>query len=401
MKLSFGPEYEAFRGEVQRFIEKNRALAPKAGAGVAAGPASEKLRDWQRLLIENGYAARTIPKEYGGFGAEPDILKAVIIDEEFNAGGVSRGIGGQGPQMLVPTLLEAGSEEQKRRWIPPTLDGEIVWCQGYSEPGSGSDLASLQTSGVEDGDELVLNGQKVWTSSAHVADMMFALVRTEPGEKKHAGISYVLIPMDTPGLEVRPLLTMTGDAEFNHVFLSDVRIPQSNVVGRRGQGWEIAHTTLKHERQVAGNPRDLEATLQALVEVMQAETCNGVRAIDQASLRERLLRLQARVLSLKCHSMRLSTCELRQEPSGVAGLVVKLAACELMHQMAALALDSMGELGVLYYGSKYQRAEGRWQSEYMTWIGLIIAGGTAQIQKNIISERGLGLPREPRPGAGA
>jgi len=399
MDLSSGPEYERFRDQLREFIEQHRERAPSA-QGVMGARASQAMLAWQRLLIERGYAARTIPREYGGYGAEPDILKTIIIGEEFARAGVTAGVSGPGVDMLVPTLLEHGNEEQKRRFLAATIRGEIVWCQGYSEPGSGSDLASLQTSGVAEGDQLVINGQKVWTSSAHVADMMFALVRTEPGEKKHAGISYVLIPMDAAGLEVRPLLTMTGDAEFNQVFFRDVRIPMANLVGRRGQGWEIANTTLKHERQVAGNPRELEATLQSLVELMQAETCNGVRAIDQASFRERLLRLQARVLSLKCHSMRLSTCDLRREPSGAAGLVVKLQACELMHQMAALALDSMGELGVLYDGSKYQRADGSWQSEYMTWIGLIIAGGTAQIQKNIISERGLGLPREPRPIGG-
>ena len=399
MDLSSGPEYERFRDQLREFIEQHRERAPSA-QGVMGARASQAMLAWQRLLIERGYAARTIPREYGGYGAEPDILKTIIIGEEFARAGVTAGVSGPGVDMLVPTLLEHGNAEQKRRFLAATIRGEIVWCQGYSEPGSGSDLASLQTSGVAEGDQLVINGQKVWTSSAHIADMMFALVRTEPGEKKHAGISYVLIPMDAAGLEVRPLLTMTGDAEFNQVFFRDVRIPMANLVGRRGQGWEIAHTTLKHERQVAGNPRELEATLQSLVELMQAETCNGVRAIDQASFRERLLRLQARVLSLKCHSMRLSTCDLRREPSGAAGLVVKLQACELMHQMAALALDSMGELGVLYDGSKYQRADGSWQSEYMTWIGLIIAGGTAQIQKNIISERGLGLPREPRPIGG-
>jgi len=189
---------------------------------------------------------------------------------------------------------------------------------------------------------------------------------------------------------------MTGDAEFNQVFFSDAHVPLSNVVGRRGQGWEIAHTTLEHERQVAGNPGGLESTLNALIALMESEMRNDVRALDRESFRERLLRLQARVLSLKCHSMRLLTCDLRNESPGIAGLVVKLQACELMHQMAALALDAMGELGVLYHGSKYERAEARWQSEYMMWIGFIIAGGTAQIQKNIISERGLGLPREPK-----
>ena len=364
------------------------------------GRASPEMLAWQALLIEKGYSARTIPRDYGGHGGEPDILETIILAEEFARAGVPAGVSGPGVDMLVPTLLAHGTEEQKRRWIAPTIRGELVWCQGYSEPGSGSDLASLQTAAVEDGDELVINGQKTWTSSAQVADMMFALVRTERGEARHAGLSYVLIPMDAPGVEVRPLRTMTGQEEFNQVFFSDVRIPLANVVGRRGGGWEIASTTLKHERLVAGSPRELESTLQSLVALLQGEMRNGVRAIDDPLLRDRLLRLQARVLTLKCHAMRLLTCDLRGESPGVAGLVVKLQACELMHQMAALALDAMGDLGALYHGSKYERALGAWQTAHMTWIGFIIAGGTAQIQKNIISERGLGLPREPKLAAG-
>ena len=395
MDLSYGHEIERFRAEVRDFIEQNRDRAPR-GQGVMGGRASAAMLAWQTLLLERGYAARSVPREYGGYGGEPDLVKTIIVGEEFSRAGVSAGVSGPGVDMLVPTLLEHGSEDQKKRFVTPTLRGEIVWCQGYSEPGSGSDLASLQTSGVADGDDFVINGQKIWTSSAHIADMMFALVRTEPEARRHAGISYVLIPMDAPGIEVRPLRGMTGDSEFNQVFFSDVRVPRSNIVGRRGEGWEIAHTTLKHERQVAGNPRELESTLQSLIALMETETCNGVRAIDNPLFRERLMRAQARVLSLKYHAMRLLTCELRGESPGVAELVVKLRACELMQQMAALGLDAMGELGVLYDGSKYERGAGSWPSEYMTWTGFIIAGGTAQIQKNIISERGLGLPREPR-----
>ena len=393
MDLSFGEEHERFRERLREFIEQTRERAPR-GQGVMGAQASEAMLAWQKLLLERGYAARTIPREYGGYGAESDILKVMILAEEFARAGVSPGVSGPGVDMLAPTLLAHGSEEQKRRFVAPTIRGELAWCQGYSEPGSGSDLASLRTSGVEDGEDLVINGQKIWTSSAHVADMMFALVRTDPDVKRHAGISYVLIPMDAAGVEVRPLLSMTGEPEFNQVFFTDVRIPRANIVGRPGQGWEIAHTTLAHERQVAGNPQDLESTFQSLVELMKAERSNGVRAIDRPLLRERLMRLQARVLSLKAHSMRLLTDDLRGQSPGIAALVVKLQACELMHQMAALAIDAMGELGGLYHGSKYERADGRWQSEYMTWLGFIIAGGTAQIQKNIISERGLGLPRE-------
>jgi alkylation response protein AidB-like acyl-CoA dehydrogenase len=240
MDLSYGPEYESFRAEIRAFVAAHGDRAPCGGAGVASGRASTAVRDWQALLIEHGYAARTIPREYGGYGAEPDILKATILEEELNRAGVSRGIGGQGPEMLVPTLIEHGTEEQKKRWIGPTLRGETVWCQGYSEPGSGSDLASVQTRGVEDGSDFLITGQKIWTTTAHTSDMMFGLIRTEPGASKHAGLSYMLIAMDTPGIEVRPLATMTGETEFNEVFFNEARVPQANVVGRRGEGWKIA-----------------------------------------------------------------------------------------------------------------------------------------------------------------
>jgi alkylation response protein AidB-like acyl-CoA dehydrogenase len=397
MDLSYSPKYEAFRREVRDFLEKNRDRASSDSIALRVGQKSPKTLEWQRILIDNGYAARTIPREYGGYGAEPDLLERVIIDEEFNKAAVSRGIGGQGPDMLVPTLLEHGSEEQKRRWVGPTIRGEVVWCQGYSEPNAGSDLANVQTRAAEDGDDFLINGQKIWTTTAHLSEMMFALVRTEPDASKHAGLSYLLIAMDTPGIEVRPLETMTGQAEFNEVFFTDVRVPQANVVGKRGQGWKIANTTLKHERNMLASSALLEGAFRGLVAAMQQETSTGVRPIDHPVFRDRLLSLQGRVLAMRYHSLRMLTCGLRGESPGVAGLITKLTGCELSHQIAALAIDALGELGVLYDGSKYLRAGGMWQFQYMFSLGLIIGGGTAQIQKNIISERGLGMPREPRP----
>jgi alkylation response protein AidB-like acyl-CoA dehydrogenase len=397
--LSFGPEYEAFRGQVRAFLREHGGRAPKGGAGVASGKAGPALLEWQKLLIEHGYAARTIPKAYGGYGGDADILKRVIIDEEFNAAGVSRGIGGQGPEMLVPTLLEHGSEAQKQRWIGPTIRGEVVWCQGYSEPGAGSDLANVQTRAVEDGGDFLISGQKIWTTTAHLSQMMFGLIRTEPGAGKHGGLSYILIPMDTPGIEVRPLATMTGEAEFNEVFFDRARVPQANVVGKRGEGWKIANTTLFHERNMLASTAVLDGGLRNLVKLMQREASNGVRAMDSPVLRDRLLRLEGRVLAMKYHGMRMLTARLNGTHPGVAALVTKLAGCELSHQLNALGLDAMGELGALYEGSAHEREHGRWQSQYMFTLGLIIGGGTAQIQKNIISERGLGMPREPKPQA--
>ncbi|MEN8182377.1 MAG: acyl-CoA dehydrogenase family protein [Myxococcota bacterium] len=395
MDLEYGERYEEFRREVRGFLEEHKPEIPARDQSETGR--EERIR-WLSLQIEHGYWARTIPEEYGGFGAEPDLLETVIMDEEYNRAGVGRGLMAQGPSMLVPTLLEHGTEEQKKRWVGPTMRAEVLWCQGYSEPGAGSDLASLQTSAREDGDDFLINGQKIWTSTADRSQMMFVLVRTEPDARKHAGISYLLLPMDTPGLEVQPLQTMSGalgENSFNQVFFTDVRVPQSNVVGRRGEGWKIANTTLKHERNSLN--ANAEGTLLRLIKLMKAETVGGIPAMASPVYRDRLMRLQARVLAMKHHGMRILTCSLKKESAGVAGLVVKLQNCQLNFDMAALALDVMGELGGLYDHSKYERDRGFWQVHSMFSLGLIIGGGTAQIQKNIISERGLGLPREPRP----
>ena len=396
MDLSYGPEYEEFRAALRAFLASHGHEAP-GRRGEVASVGGDGLVAWQKRLIEHGYAARTIPKEYGGGGFEPDPLIATILSEEFGRNHVSRGAGGQGIDMLVPTLLEHGSERQKQTYVPPTVRGEMIWCQGYSEPGAGSDLASLQTSGRVDGDSLVINGQKIWTSTAQFAQMMFALIRTEPEAKKHAGISYVLIPMTTPGIDVRPLKTMTGHAEFNEVFFDDVRVPLENVVGKRGEGWKIANTTLRHERDMLGSAATSEDLYEGLLQLMKEEGIAEGFAIDSPVLRDRLMALQARTLAMKCHAMRLLTSRLRGENTGVAGLVSKLEGCQLNHDLAGLAIDAMGERGVLYHGSDRARDGGRWQFQYMFQLGLIIGGGTAQIQKNIISERGLGMPREPKP----
>ncbi len=394
MDLEFDARYEEFRMQVRDFVAKHR---PARNWRLGDGNWQDRVA-WLSLQIEHGYWARTIPKEYGGYGAEPDLLETVIMDEEFNKAGVIRGMMAQGPSMLVPTLLSHGSEEQCRRWIGPTMRGEVIWCQGYSEPGAGSDLASLQTSATEDGDDFIINGQKIWTSTADMAQMCFILVRTEPDAKKHEGISYILLPMDTPGIEVQQMRTMAGEIgenSFNQVFFTDVRVPKANVVGKRGEGWQIANTTLKHERNSLN--ANAEGTLMRLARLMNKETVNGAPAMASPVYRDRLMKLQARALSMKHHGMRMLTCSLKGESPGVAGLVVKLQNCQLNFDMAKLALDVMGELGALYDHSKYEREQGYWQAHSMFSLGLIIGGGTAQIQKNIIAERGLGLPREPKP----
>jgi alkylation response protein AidB-like acyl-CoA dehydrogenase len=394
MDLEYGPEYDAFCEEVRQFLKTYGNRAP-AEQGRAARPCPEAV-EWQKQLIEHGYTARTIPTEYGGYGAEPDILKSRIIAEEFARAGIPGGLANQGISMLVPTLLELGTEAQKRRWVEPTLKGEVVWCQGYSEPGAGSDLASLKTSARIENGEFVINGQKIWTSTAKQADMIFCLVRTEPDAPKHGGISYLIFSMDTPGIDVRPLKTMTGHAEFNETFFSDVRVPMDQIVGQRGQGWFVANATLGHERGMLGDPDALENRFQALVKLMQKERVGQGRAIDNAVLRDRLAALQAEVAAMKYNGMRILSDNLKGEPGGMAKLIVKLQSCELAHQISALAIDAMGEIGILYHGSNREREGGAWQWNYMFQLGLIIGGGTAQIQKNIIAERGLDMPREPK-----
>ena len=295
MDLNAGPEYIDFRKNVLSFLEENKHMAGKARTPVR--PSNEELK-WQKKLIDNGYAARTIPREYGGYGAETDVLKSRIIAEEFSKANIPMGMANQGISMLVPTLLELGSDDQKNDWISKTISGEVIWCQGYSEPGSGSDLASLQTKAIVDGDDFVINGQKIWTSGAQMSDMMFCLVRTEPDAPKHKGISYVLIDMNSPGIEVRPLMTMTGHAEFNEVFFTDVRVPKNQIVGKRGEGWYVANATLTHERGMLGDPNQSATRLNEIIELMQQETINGEKLINNPVHLDRLMKLQARVLSL-------------------------------------------------------------------------------------------------------
>ena len=398
MDLILSPEYETFKTDVMSFLKVNRGKAPGPGE---LGFRHKKRHAWQRLLIKQGLAARTIPKKYGGYGGVPDILKSRIIAEAFAETGLPGGMANQGISMLVPTLLELGTEEQKQQWIAPTLHGEVIWCQGYSEPGAGSDLASLTTSAVIDGDDYVINGQKIWTSTAREADMIFCLVRTEPDAPKHHGISYLIFSMRTPGIEVRPLVDMTGAANFNEVFFTDVRVPRTQIVGEPGKGWQVANATLKHERGMLGNPNAAKARLVEIIELMKTESVGGDRLINNAIFRDRLVALQARVYAMQANGLRVTTSAQKQENPGMAGLIIKLQGCELNHELARLAIDAMGELGILYDGSPYLHAHSEWQMRYMYDLGLIIGGGTAQIQKNIIAERALGMPREPKPAPGA
>jgi alkylation response protein AidB-like acyl-CoA dehydrogenase len=397
MDLSYSGKHRALQAEIREFARSHGHLSPASGGGRKRP--DQKTLDWQRLLLERGYVARAIPREYGGYGAQPDLLEVAIIADEFSLAGLYPGIMNQGISMLAPTLLEVGTEQQRRRWVGPTIRGEIIWCQGYSEPGAGSDLASLQTRAVVQDGHFVVNGQKIWTSSAHYADMMFLLCRTEPDKPKHGGLSYLLVPMTAPGIEVRPLTTMTGRAEFNEVFLADVRVPLDQIVMGRGDGWRVANVTLKHERLMLGDPNKPMRRVHWIREMMERTTVDGVRVMDMPEFRDRLLRLQAEVLATRCHYLRLLTERSRGEEPGLGSLIVKYVGTTLGHRLSSLAVDVLGAAGLPYEprGEALEDDEATsWQIDYMYDIGLMIGGGTSQIQKNIIAERGLGLPREPK-----
>ncbi|MFL5254054.1 MAG: acyl-CoA dehydrogenase family protein, partial [Rhodopila sp.] len=390
MDLTLSEPYRELQAEIRAFIRQYGHLSPKVGGGRKRP--DQKTLDWQKRLVDHGYAGRTIPKGYGGFGAKPDVMEAAVIAGEFAAANVYAGLTNQGISMLVPTLLEVGTEEQKSAYVKRTIRGDLIWCQGYSEPGNGSDLANAQTKAeLRDGCWIV-NGQKIWTSSAHYADMMFLLCRTEPDAKKHDGLSYLLLSMDSPGLERRPLKTMTGRSEFNEVFFTDVKVPESQIVLGRGKGWYVANVTLKHERLMIGDAGKMAARLEQLVALLQKTEIDGIKLISLPEYRDRLLRLQGEVMAWKAHNLRLLTEASQDVDSGIKRMIVKYGGTMLGFRLSSLAVDALGAAGLPYetLGEDTEADDATtWNIDYMYDVGLMIGGGSTNIQKNIIGERGL------------
>jgi len=398
MDLRYGAAYEAFRNELREFL---RGWPPTGDEALL--PRREQEALFRQRGIDRGYVYRHIPVEYGGSGQAPDVLKDQIIQEEYAAAGAPGNLATQGAAMLAPTLLELGSEAQKRRFIPRALTGEEIWCQGYSEPGAGSDLASLSSRASLDGDEWVIDGHKIWTSSAAEADFMFGLFRTEPDAPKHAGISYLLIDMRAPGIEIRPLREITGGALFNEVRFSGVRTPADWIVGRRGEGWQVSRTTLKYERSMIGSPNATRRIFDELLELARTSERGGRPAIEDPVVRSRLAEIEGYLLSQEYTGRRMLTSTARGDLAGVAlpMLMMKLYGTDLRGRIAGLAYDLIGAEGLVAPSeAEYQPyasgTPGAWTSRMLGALGVAIAGGASNIQRNIIGERGLGLPRDLR-----
>jgi alkylation response protein AidB-like acyl-CoA dehydrogenase len=397
MDLTHTPEEEAFRRRVREWLKRNVPHRQRDERPMEYGSPERigQAKAWQRKVHEAGYLALGWPREYGGQGM--DLMHQTIVNEEMVRGRAPALIGLMGIQMVGPTLIQFGTEEQRRRHLPRILGAEDIWCQGYSEPGSGSDLASLRTRAELVGYEFVVNGQKVWTSNAQFADWMFCLVRTDADAPKHAGISYLLIDMKTPGITVRPLVQMTGDPGFNEVFFEDVRVPRAHLVGALNDGWTVANATLAHERNMLGATTRTQQGLQSLLRLARTHRRNGRPAAKDPIVRQRLADLAIRVEAMKLEAYRQLTAALRGRPAGISAALTKLVATELNHDLARAALEILGSYGPLGRRDAHALDRGLWPVDFMFSLGLIIGGGTSQIQKNIIAERGLGMPREPRP----
>lgn len=389
MDLSWGDAHAAFREEVRDFLVGHWSRADLSDA--------EKVREFRVAAVERGYLYRNVPRRFGGSEQIPDVLKAQIIREEFARVRAPTEIAGVGTEMLVPTLLEWGEPWQQEHFIPKTIAGDYVWAQGYSEPGAGSDLASLRTRAQLVGDEWVINGQKIWTTRAHLARFMFALVRTEPGvEPKHAGISYLLLDLHQPGIEIRPLKQITGASGFCEVFFTDARTPADWIVGKRGEGWKVSKSTLKHERSMISNAVGYADKFGKLLRLAQLVQRNGRPAIQDAEIRQRLARLEGYVRAHQYSSYRQLTRSAMGAEPGLIGLMNKLVSTNLGHEMAKIALDLLGDDGLRMPAAKGGKVRGneKWIELYFGSLGVSIAGGASNIQRNIIAERGLGLPRE-------
>jgi alkylation response protein AidB-like acyl-CoA dehydrogenase len=393
MDLTYGPEYELFRGEVRAFLAEH--WQPSDGANDAA------IAAFRQAAVSAGYLYRSVPQCYGGSEQPSDVLKARIIREEFTAVRAPLELKSLGTQLLVPTLLEAGTRWQQERFIQATITGQIKWCQGYSEPGAGSDLASLRTTATLTGDRWVISGQKVWTSFAHEADYMFLLARTDPdAADKRKGISYLLVPMDQPGIEVRPLRQITGDSEFNEVFFTDATTPADWIVGEPGQGWAVANTTLKHERAWVGDVAESDHLMNSLIRLARRTPGPAGRPwIEDSRLRSRLMEVQGYVEAHRYSGYLQLSRSLKGESSGALGLTNKISSTNIAERIAAIAIDILGDASLLPHTGAGPRGDigpERWMYQYFGSLGSAIAGGSSNIQRNIIAQRGLGLPRDPR-----
>jgi len=389
------PEEGTFRKEVRQFIETE---APKAAKGVSGEEALianwDENQAWFKKLADKGWIAPAWPVEYGGAGLTT--MQQFVLNEELALHRVPRpmhliiGLG-----MAGPTIIVHGTEEQRKAYLPGIIAGKDIWCQGYSEPEAGSDLASLQTRAVRDGDDYVINGQKIWTSLAHMAKNMILLARTDPDAPKHKGITYFIMDMKSPGINVRPLMNMAGSHEFNEVFLDNVRVPKENIIGEENRGWYAAMTTLDFERSAIGSAIGMKQTVESIIEYAREHDSDHTSALKvnpmiRYELTDRLLEVEI----ARMFSYRVVTLQNRGLIPNYEASMMKLYNTELNQRIARTSLRMLGMYGQLDRGSELAPNKGRNCYTFLRSVAYTIEGGTSEVQRNIVAQRGLGLPRD-------
>lgn len=395
MDLKYTPEEERFRNEVREWLQANLpAERPEVSESENMDEWMAFLRNWQRKLSDAGWAGIAWPKEYGGRGA--GVNEQLIFTEEMarakapNLMNVSIGI-----ELVGPALMHHGAEAQRRRYLPKILSAEEVWCQGFSEPGAGSDLASLQTRAVIDGDRFIVTGQKVWTSWAEYSDHCILLVRTDASAPRHKGISCLLVDMRSPGITVRPTRQITGETEFSEVFFDGVAVPRENLVGEINGGWGVAMTVLMHERGTSaiGYQIRLRSELDELMELAKRIEKNGRPASADPLIQQKLAQSYIEVEILKYNIYRSATQIARSGSPGPESSIIKLFWSEMDRRQKEVAMELLGLRSQLVRGSKGAVDHGRWQRAFLWSRAGTIYAGSSEIQRNIIAERVLGLPR--------
>jgi len=379
MDLSYTSEEEAFRARVRQWIAEN---APKADERRDI----EALRAWQRRLHQGGYLGAGWPKEHGGAGFSP--MEQSILNEELARANAPGPINAMALWWVGPAIIKYGTEEQKKRFLGPILTADEIWATGYSEPGAGSDMAAAKCKAERDGDDYVVNGQKVWTTIAHISDWYFVLVRTSSDGPKWAGLSLLLIDLKSPGIEVRPIRQITGDSEFNEVFLHDVRVPVSNLLGKEGQGWEVVTSALINERTgIAGSIR-ADQTLARLVGMARKRA-----VVSDPIWRQRLSDLAIKAQITRSFGLRAMSDQLHGRINPHMSAAMKLFSTELSQRFSETGVDMLGTYGELWEGSPRTPDNGRWHYQFLYDRSMTIAGGTSEVQRNIVAQRVLGLPR--------
>ncbi len=394
MELTDTPEAAAFRAECRAWLEANARRRPEAtvssvtgvlGAEIDSEESLKRARDYQRRAAADGWAAVGWPREFGGRGAS--FIEQIVFGDEASRFDVPDHVFRIGVTMGGPTVIAHGTDDQRARWLPPLLTGEEIWCQLFSEPGAGSDLAGLRTTAVRDGDEWIVNGQKVWSSGAHYSRRGMLLARTDPDVPKHAGITYFLVDMQTPGIEVRPLRQMTGAAHFNEVFFTDVRVPDHDRLGDVDDGWRVAQTTLLNERASIAELIGASNPALPLVELARQASLDGRPGIEDARVRQRLALTYTEGEILRYVGMRIVSAFSRGAFPGPEASIAKLAMADLLRTTHDLALALLGPAAAAEPSD--------WAVGFLAAPSVRIAGGSDEVQRNIIGERVLGLPKDP------